>query len=65
MVLIQCCFEAHWQQKRRLRKRCGYLELWSETKNDSKHYKSRGGDGSAIGDCRRHFHPENWKLETS
>ena len=22
---LNCCFEAHWQQKRRLRKHCGYL----------------------------------------
>ena len=30
-------------KKGRLKKRCGYLELCSKTRNDSQHYKSRGG----------------------
>jgi hypothetical protein len=42
----------HWKQKRDWRKRCGYLELWSKTSNDSQHYMSRGGDDSAIWDRR-------------
>ena len=53
----------HWKQKRDWRKRCSYLELWSKTKNDRQHYKSRGGDDSAIWDRRWNLQNENWKLK--
>ena len=40
---------------------CDYLELCSKTRNDSQHYKSRGGDWLAM--TSLDLHTENWKLK--